>query len=115
MTKKFEVKFLEEAKEFLDNLADKPREKIIYNIRKAQLTQDKELFKKLNDEIWEFRTLYNKTHYRLFAFWDKIDKIDTIVISTHGLIKKTDKTPPRDIIKAERLRNLYLKQKKQKL
>jgi len=114
VTKKFEVKFLEEAKEFLDNLADKPREKIIYNIRKAQLTLDKELFKKLNDEIWEFRTLYNKTHYRLFAFWDKIDKIDTIVISTHGLIKKTDKTPPGDLIKAERLRNLYLKQKNQK-
>ena len=105
---------MEEAKEFLDNLADKPREKIIYNIRKAQLTLDKELFKKLNDEIWEFRTLYNKTHYRLFAFWDKIDKIDTIVISTHGLIKKTDKTPPGDLIKAERLRNLYLKQKNQK-
>jgi len=105
---------LEEAREFLDNLADKPREKIIYNIRKAQLTQDKELFKKLNDEIWEFRTLYNKTHYRLFAFWDKIDKIDTIVISTHGLIKKTHKTPQKDIDKAERLRNDYLKQKKQK-
>jgi len=113
--KKFKVRFLGEAKDFLDNLADKPREKIIYNIRKAQITQDKELFKKLNDEIWEFRTLYNKTHYRLFAFWDKIDNIDTIVISTHGLIKKTDKTPPGDIIKAERLRNLYLKQKKQKL
>ena len=101
---------MEEAKEFLDNLADKPREKIIYNIRKAQLTQDKELFKKLNDEIWEFRTLYNKTHYRLFAFWDKIDNIETIVISTHGLIKKTDKTPSGDIVKAERLRNFYFKQ-----
>ena len=115
MTEKFKVQFLEEAKEFLDNLADKPREKIIYNIRKAQITQDKELFKKLNEEIWEFRTLYNKTHYRLFAFWDKIDKIDTMVISTHGLIKKSDKTPPSEIAKAERLRDLYLKQKNQKL
>jgi len=111
---KFKVQFLEEAKEFLDNLADKPREKIIYNIRKAQLTQDKELLKKLNGEIWEFRTLYNKTHYRLFAFWDKIDKIETIVISTHGLIKKSDKTPPSDIAKAERLRDQYFKQKNQK-
>jgi phage-related protein len=78
------------------------------------VTQDKELFKKLKGEIWEFRTLYNKMHYRLFAFWDKIEKIDTIVISTHGLIKKTDKTPSSDIIKAERLRNLYFQQKKQK-
>jgi phage-related protein len=109
------AKRLEEAKEFLDNLANGPREKIIYNIRKAQITQDKELFKKLNGEIWEFRTLYNKTHYRLFAFWDKIDKIDTIVVSTHGLIKKSDKTPHSEIVKAERLRNLYLKQKNQKL
>jgi phage-related protein len=111
MTKKFDVRFLGEAKEFLDNLADKPREKIIYNIRKAQLTEDKELFKKLNDEIWEFRTLYSKTHYRLFAFWDKTDFIETIVISTHGIIKKTDKTPSEDIVKAERLRKLYFKQK----
>ncbi len=114
MTKKFKVQFLEEAKEFLDNLADKPREKIIYNIRKAEITQDKELFKKLKDEIWEFRTLYNKTHYRLFAFWDKLDNIDTFVISTHGLIKKTDKTPSGDIAKAERIRSLYFKQKNQK-
>ena len=43
------------------------------------MTQDKELFKKLNDEIWEFRTLYNKTHYRLFAFWDKTDKDMTLL------------------------------------
>jgi len=114
VTEKFKVQFLEEAKTFLDSLADKPREKIIYNIRKAQITQDKELFKKLNNEIWEFRTLYSKTHYRLFAFWDKIEKVDTLVISTHGLIKKSDKTPPSDIAKAERLRDLYFKQKNQK-
>jgi phage-related protein len=114
VTQRFKVEFLEEAKEFLDNLADKPREKIIYNIRKAQLIQDKELFKKLHGEIWEFRTLYNKTYYRLFAFWDKIDNIETIVISTHGLIKKTDKTPISDIIKAERLRDFYFKQKNRK-
>jgi hypothetical protein len=45
VTERFKVQFLEDAKDFLDNLADKPREKIIYNIRKAQMTQDKELFK----------------------------------------------------------------------
>jgi phage-related protein len=114
VTVKFKVQFLEDAMDFIDNLSDKPREKIIYNIRKAQMTQDKELFKKLNGEIWEFRTLYNKTYYRLFAFWDKTEKIDTLVISTHGLIKKTNKAPVSDIDKAERLRNLYFQQKKQK-
>ena len=90
---KFRVEFLEEAKEFLDKLDKKARDKIVYNIWKARSTNDKELFKKLQDEIWEFRTKYNKTYFRLFAFWDKTDKNETVVISTHGLIKKTDKTP----------------------
>ena len=111
MTEKFTVQFLEEAAEFLDSLDNKAREKIIYNIRKAQITSDKELFKKLSGEIWEFRTLYNKSAYRLFAFWDKTDNVDTVVISTHGLIKKTNKTPQGDLDKAERLRKLYLEQK----
>ena len=114
MKVRFSVQFLEEAKVFLDNLDEKAREKIIYNIRKVQVSNDKELFKKLTDEIWEFRTLFNKTHYRLFAFWDKIGNTDTVVISTHGLIKRTDKTPQGELDKAERLRKLYLEQKTNK-
>lgn len=111
MTEKFNVQFLEDAAEFLTTLDDKAKAKIIYNIRKAQVTNDKELFKKLSDEIWEFRTLFNKTHFRLFAFWDKSEKSNTIVIATHGLIKKTDKTPQGDLDKALRLMKLYFEQK----
>ena len=114
LTEKFKVQFLEDAAEFLKGLDNKAREKVIYNIRKAQITSDKELFKKLTNEIWEFRTLFNKTHYRLFAFWDKTDRVDTIVISTHGLIKRSDKTPQGDLDKADRLRKLYLEQKTHK-
>ena len=111
MTEKFQVQFLEEAAEFLDNLEEKAREKIYYNIKKAQVMNDKELFRKLNNEIWEFRTLFNKTHYRLFAFWDRSVNAETVVISTHGFIKKTDKTPVADLEKAERLRKLYFELK----
>ena len=111
MTEKFQVQFLEEAADFLDILEEKAREKIYYNIKKAQVTNDRELFKKLKNEIWEFRTLFNKTHYRLFAFWDKVGNSETVVISTHGLIKKTDKTPVADLEKAERLRKFYFEQK----
>jgi|SRR5699024_981605 len=111
---KFRVDFLEEANEFIDSLEEKPRDKILYNIRKASIINDKELFKKLQDEIWEFRTLYNKTYYRLFAFWDKTDKVDTVVISTHGIIKKTDKTPKGEIEHAEKLRQDYFNDKKKK-
>jgi len=113
MAGKFQVQFLEEAAAFLDNLDEKAREKIYYNIQKAKFSNDKELFKKLKGEIWEFRTLFNKTHYRLFAFLDKSWNYETVVISTHGIIKKTDKTPPGEIEKAENLRKLYFEQKSQ--
>lgn len=53
---KFRVEFLEDAKSFLDDLDEKARDKIVYNIWKARNTNDKELFKKLQDETWEFRT-----------------------------------------------------------
>lgn len=108
---KFRVKFFEEATCFLDKLDEKTRDKIIYNIWKSRSINDKELFKKLQDDIWEFRTLYKKMYYRLFAFWDKSDKVDTVVITTHGLIKKTDKTPKTDIERAKKIQEHYFKEK----
>jgi phage-related protein len=108
---KFKVQFLQEAAEFIDKLDKSASRKVIYNIRKAQIINDKELFKKLKNEIWEFRTLYSKTYYRLFAFWDKTGKKATVVISTHGIIKKTEKTPKSEIEKAERLRRAYFDNK----
>ena len=68
MKPKFKVELLEEANEFLNGLNEKARDKIIYNIRKSQVVNDNQLFKKLNENVWEFRTLHNKTKYRLFAF-----------------------------------------------
>ncbi len=50
-------------------------------------------------------------YYRLFAFWDKTDKTETVVISTHGIINKIDKTPQSEIDKAERLRIKYFEGK----
>jgi len=94
--KKFEVVFLSEAREFLLKLDIKSRDKVIFNIDKAKIKTDTDLFKKLKGEIWEFRTLYNKTHYRIFAFWDKDGKEKTLVLTTHGIIKKTEKTHKRD-------------------
>ena len=58
MEKLFDVLFLEGAFAFLNSLDRKHAEKILYNIRKAQLESSSELFKKLTDEVWEFRTLY---------------------------------------------------------
>ncbi len=106
----FNVIFLKEAKEFLDSLDEKPRDKIFYNIWKSRSVKDDELLKKLEDDIWEFRTLFNKTAYRLFAFWDETE--NSIIIATHGFIKKTAKTPNKEIERAKQLRNEYLKSRK---
>ncbi|MDY3352382.1 type II toxin-antitoxin system RelE/ParE family toxin [Riemerella anatipestifer] len=107
----FDIELLPEAVEFLENLDDKSREKVYYNIKKAQLVTDKELFKKLNDFIWEFRTLYNGKAFRLFAFWDKSGEKETLVIATHGILKKTQKTPTKEIKKAEEIRRQYIEYK----
>ncbi len=112
MNEKFKVELLEEVVEFLNELEEKARDKIIYNLRKAQIVNDNELFKKLNDNVWEFRTLHNKTKYRLFAFWDKTDKSNTVVISTHAIIKKTAKTPTKEIAKTEKIMAAYFEAKK---
>ena len=98
---KFEVVFLTEAREFLLDLDEKSRDKIIFNIDKAKIKNNNELFKKLKGEIWEFRTLFNKTYFRLFAFWDKSEKAEALVLATHGIIKKTGKIPDKEIEKAE--------------
>jgi len=112
MNPKFKVELLEEVNQFLKGLNEKARDKIIYNMRKSQVVNDSELFKKLNDNVWEFRTLHNKTKYRLFSFWDKTDKTETVVISTHGIGKKTAKTPKKEIEKTERIMKQYFEAKK---
>jgi phage-related protein len=111
MNQKFEVDLLEEAFEFLQSLELKHRAKILQNIRRAQFHNDPKLFKKLNSEIWEFRTLYAGHQYRLLAFWDKSDNKETLVLATHGFVKKTSKVDKKEIDKAERIRQIYFKNK----
>ncbi|MGN6196743.1 MAG: type II toxin-antitoxin system RelE/ParE family toxin [Ginsengibacter sp.] len=109
----FEIIFLEEAFAFLESLDRKHYEKILYNIRKAQRDRNSDLFKKLTDEIWEFRTLYQGLQYRLLAFWDKTNAGNTLVISTHGFIKKRSKVPDNEIQKAQQLRIKYFEDKQE--
>ena len=106
---KFDVFYMEAAIVFLESLPVKVKDKIAYNISKSRYFMDKELFKKLNDEIWEFRTRIQGTTYRLLAFWDKESK--SLVIATHGFIKKTQKTPEKEIDRAEALRTEYYQNK----
>jgi phage-related protein len=111
---KYRIIFLELVKEFLDKLNAKIRKKVLYNAWKSTEINDPELFKKLNVNIWEFRTTFLTKQIRLLAFWDKTEKTDTLVIATHGFVKKTRKTPKTEIEKAEKIREQYFKDKKGK-
>jgi len=111
MEKNFEVVFLDEAFDFLRSLDKKHYEKILFNIRKVQVDRDPEFFLKLKDEIWELRTLYQGFQYRLLAFWDKTDSQNTLVISTHGFIKKRSKVPENEIQRANQLMIKYFENK----
>jgi phage-related protein len=108
---KYAIIFLEWAKDFLDDLDEKTRKKVMYNIWKSRDVNDPELFKKLDGNIWEFRTKFLTNQIRLLAFWDKTQKQETLVVATHGFIKKTQKTPKSEIEKAEKIRKQYFKEK----
>lgn len=107
----FKLVTLQEAEDFINSLAPAVIRKMFYNIDKvAGGVKDPELFKKLGDtDIWEFRTLWMGMAYRLFAFWDKDG--ETLVVATHGLVKKTQKTPKSEIKRAQAIRKEYFDNK----
>ena len=102
--KYFETRFLEEADQFIAKLDKKSASKVFYNIDMAEITNDSKLFKKLKGEIWEFRSQYMGNQNRLLAFWDKTEPTKTLVLATHGFVKKDNEVPTKEIDKAERIR-----------
>lgn len=99
------------GKGIFSSLPEKVQQKITYNFLKIEGGEiNKDIFKKLEDtEIWEFRTLFNGTCYRFFAFWDT--ELEALVVATHGIVKKTQKTPKKEIKKAEAIRKEYFDDK----
>ena len=64
------VIYLPEAYDFLKNINETARKKILFNVKKVRLgVKDSDIFKKLNNtDIWEFRTLYGVTITDCFHF-----------------------------------------------
>lgn len=108
----FKTRFLDQANKFVAGLDQKAIRKLFYNIDLAEQTNDPRLFKKLRDEIWEFRVRYGNNQIRLLAFWDKTDNLNTLVFATHGFIKKVDKVPDNEIERALNIREKYFESKK---
>lgn len=96
---------------FLDSLPGKAAQKVAWVLG---LIEDLDVvpsiyLKKLvnTEEIWECRIQLGSDAYRIFCFFDG----NSIVVLTHGLIKKTQKTPQREIDRAEAYRRDYLQRR----
>jgi phage-related protein len=113
MEKPIEVIFLNQAEDFVDSMEEKARRKLFQAIRKTKIREIGQWFTKLkeSDGIYEFRVDESGKFYRLFAFWDTEFEAETLVVGTHGIAKKTNKTPKEEIKKAERIKREYFEQK----
>jgi phage-related protein len=108
MAQTISVRLTDDARSFLHTLDKEVRIKFGVSIRRTQDGQTGDWFKKLTGtDLYEFRVDAPNHTYRLFAFWDKRNKADTLIVCTHGLDKKTQKTPAADLKKAERIRAQY--------
>ncbi len=101
----FNIEFLDEAADFVRSLNMEEKREMLANISAAKIALDSSLFKKLTKDIWEFRAKHYGKQFRLLAFWDKTRK--SMVIATHGFVKKTQKTPLQEIKHAEQIMKLY--------
>lgn len=101
------VIYLQDAQRFIKELPAKARRKVFINADAVSNgVRDTRLFKKLEGtNIWELRTEYSGNAYRLFSFWDT--RTETLIVATHGIQKKTQKTPKKEIEKAEQIRKQY--------
>ena len=109
MQKPITVALTDEADAFVEHLPSAVRKKFAKAFEKTQAGFQGDWFKKLpdTDGLWEFSADGPNHTYRLFAFWDTQGAVETLIICTHGLDKKTQKTPKAEIAKAERIRREY--------
>lgn len=100
------------VKEFLDSLSGKEAQKVVWLFKLIEELESipKKYFKKLTstDNIWEVRVDGRDKTYRILGFFDG----NKIVVFNHAFIKKTQKTPKRDIEIAESRKTDYMRRKK---
>ena len=99
--------------DFLDSLPGKAVQKATWVLK---ILEDLDVvpasyFKKLTgtEEIWECRIAYGSNTYRIFCFFAG----HSVVVLTHGFVKKSRKTPKAEIERAEGYRRDFLKRRKE--
>ena len=111
------IEFYEDAKgkklvnEFLDGLDIQMRQKMLRSVKALQeigIALRMPLSEYLEDGIFELRAQVGSNISRVLYFFVVDDK----AVLTHGFIKKTQKTPKKEIQKAKEIREEYLKRQK---
>jgi phage-related protein len=97
---------------FFDSLPSKAAQKTTWVL---SLLEDLDIvpssyFKKLTgtEDIWECRVQFGSNIYRILCFF--VDS--SVVVLTHGFIKKSQKTPKQEIEKAEAYRRDFMERRK---
>lgn len=102
----YKVRFFEDSKgkspvlEYIDNLSDKERAKVSKYINFLKVSGgvlDEPYSKHIKGKIRELRVDFGKNRHRIFYF----TFVGRNIIFLHAFLKKTAKTPPKEIEKAE--------------
>lgn len=95
------------VQEFIEKLNDKDKKKIIALLKRSAdsgIPRNEEKFKKLVDDIWEFKSY----QIRILCTLEN----NKIILLIHGFIKKKNETPKKEIEKANRLLKEFRGRKK---
>ena len=113
LKKPIKVRLLKDASDYFFAQNEKVQKKLLLAFEKTEIGHKGDWFEKLKntDGIYEFRQSDHQKFYRVFAFWDSEDK-ETLIVATHGIDKKSNKTPPKEIKKAEQIKKNYFETKK---
>ncbi|WP_353949180.1 type II toxin-antitoxin system RelE/ParE family toxin [Sporolactobacillus sp. Y61] len=95
---------------WLDTIPSKSADKVNEDIARLELfglRWGMPHVRKLDEHIWELRTKTGSDIYCVLMFrWHK-----TTLVLTHGFTKKQNKTPPQEIVRAERHRTDWINRK----
>ena len=96
------------VEEFLDELPKKSAAKcvaVVSAVEREVVLSDRFLKKLQGQNLYEIRVLHARQALRFICFFGGRD----LIIATHGFIKKSERTPRREIELAKRYRYDYLR------
>ena len=97
--------------DFLDSLSGKEAQKVVWIFKLIEELENVpgKYFKKLanTEDIWEVRVDGRDKTYRILGFFDG----NKMIVLNHAFIKKTQKTPKRNIEVAENRKRDYMRRK----